>query len=73
MKYELLDIKNELPELRKNYNKLECDLKVSKSVTEAMKNHIDVLGHKYWSNEQYYRRECLEMSGIYNLMLRLVS
>ena len=37
MKFELSDIKNELSELRKNYNKLEADLKVCKSVTEAMK------------------------------------
>ena len=30
-------------ELRKNKNKLEADLKVSKSVTEAIKNHRTVL------------------------------
>ena len=29
-----------------------------------MKNHIIVLERKYWSNEQYSRRECLEISGI---------
>ena len=61
---ELSDMKNELSELRKNYNKLEADLKVSKSVTEAMKNHIIVLEHKCWSNEQCSRGECLEISGI---------
>ena len=33
----LSDMKNELSELRKDYSKLEADLKVSKSVTEAMK------------------------------------
>ena len=64
MRNEMPNIKNELSELRKNYNKLEADLKVSKSVTEAMKNHITVLERKYWSNEQYSRRECLEISGI---------
>ena len=64
MKNKLFDMKNELSELRKNYNKLEADLKVSKSVTEAIKNHIIVLEHKCWSNEQYSRRECLEISGI---------
>ena len=35
--YILCDMKNELSELRKNYNKLEAGLKVLKSVTEAMK------------------------------------
>ena len=59
MRNELPDMKNELSELRKNYNKLEADLKVSKSVTEAMKNHITVLERKCWSNEQYSRRGCL--------------
>ena len=29
-----------------------------------MKNHIVVLERKCWSNEQYSRRECLEISGI---------
>ena len=35
--YILCDMKNELSELRKNYNKLEAGLKVPKSVTEAKK------------------------------------
>ena len=43
---ELSDMKNELSELRKSYNKLKADLKVSKSVTEAMKNDITVLESK---------------------------
>ena len=29
-----------------------------------MKNHIIVLERRCWSNEQYSRRECLEISGI---------
>ena len=64
MKNELLDMKNEPSELRKKYKILEADLKVSKSVTEAMKNHKSVLERKCWSKEQYSRRECLERSGI---------
>ena len=62
--YILCDMKNELSELRKNCNKLEVDLKASKLVTETMKNHIVVLERKCWSNEQYWRRRCLEISGI---------
>ena len=49
----LSDMRNELSKLRKIYSKLEGDLKVSKSVTEAVKNHITVFEHKCWSNEQY--------------------
>ena len=29
-----------------------------------MKNHTVVLERQCWSNEQYSRRECLEISGI---------
>ena len=64
MRNKLTDMKNELSELTKNCNTLEADLKVSKSVTEAMKNHIIVLERKCWNNEQYSRRECMEISGI---------
>ena len=64
VKNELTDMKTELSELTKNCNKLEADLKVSKSVTEGMKNHIVVLESKCWSNEQYFRREYLEIFGI---------
>ena len=57
-------VKNEPTELRKNENKLETDLKVSKSVTKEMKCQIVVLEHKRWSFEQYSRCECLESFGI---------
>ena len=60
----LSSIINELSELRKKHNKLEADLKVFRSVTEAMKNQTVVLEHKCWSNKQYFRRKCLEISGI---------
>ena len=57
MKNKLTDMKNELSKLRKNQNKLEADLKLSKSVTKAMKNHIIALKPKCWSNKHYSRRE----------------
>ena len=57
-------IKNELSELRKNYNKLKADLKKSRSVAETIENHTVILKPKYWSYEQYQRREYLEISWI---------
>ena len=60
----LTDINNELSKLRKSYNKLEIDLAVSKSVAEIMRKQIVMLEQKSWSNEQYSRRECLEISGL---------
>ena len=47
MRNELTDMKKELSELWKNYNKREADLKVYKSVTEAMESHIIVLERKW--------------------------
>ena len=52
----LTDISNELSELRKNYNKLEVDLAVFKSVTEIMRKQVVMLERTSWSNEQYTRR-----------------
>ena len=52
----LTDISNELSELRKNYNKLEVDLAVFKSVTEIMRKQIVMLEQTSWGNEQYTRR-----------------
>ena len=46
MKNELPAIKNELSEIRKNCNKQEVYLKVSKSDTEAINKHIIVLQSK---------------------------
>ena len=57
-------VKNELSKLRKSYNKLEADLNLSKSVTEIMRKQIVMLERKSRSNEQYSRRECLEISGL---------
>ena len=51
MRNELSVMKHELTELRKNYNQLEANLKVSKSVTEAMKNDIIVLERKCCGNK----------------------
>ena len=42
----LTDIKNELSESRKSYNKVEAELAVSKSVTEIMRKQIVMLEQK---------------------------
>ena len=61
----LADIKNELSELRKGYNKLEADLAVSKSVIEIMRKQIVMQERKSSSHEQSHsRRECLEIFGL---------
>ena len=39
---------------------------VTRTVSDTFKNHVTTLERKCWRNEQYSRRECLEMSGIPN-------
>lgn len=57
-------ITQDLTDLRKNYSRLESELHISKSVTTLQKQQIITLERQCWSNEQYSRRECLEISGI---------
>ena len=46
----LTDIKNQISELRKSYNKLEAVLAISKSVTSIMRKQTVMLEQKLWSN-----------------------
>lgn len=57
-------INNELVDLRKNYSALESELSVSRTVTTNQRKQIVELERQCWSNEQYSRRECLEVTGI---------
>ena len=57
-------IHQDLSELRNNYSRLESELLISKTVTTRQKDQIINLERQCWSNEQYSRRECLEISGI---------
>ena len=57
-------INQELIELRKNYTRLESELYISQSVTTKQRKQIITLERQCWSNEQYSRRECLEISGV---------
>ena len=57
-------IHQDLLELRNNYSRLESEILTSKTVTTCQKDEIINLERQCWSNEQYSRRECLEISGI---------
>ena len=46
----LTDIKNQISELRKSYNKLEAVLAVSMSVISIMRKQRVMLEQKLWSN-----------------------
>ena len=57
-------INAELLEVRTKFTTMEFDLAISRSVNVKLVNRLVVTERKYWANEQYSRRECLEISGI---------
>ena len=61
---DLKCIKKDLSELRENFSKLEAELAVTKQVNNVLRNEMVQVERKSWSNEQYSRRECLEIVSI---------
>ena len=57
-------INAELLELKAKLTKMESDLAISPNANVKLVERLVVTEQKYWANEQYSRRECLEISGI---------
>ena len=57
-------ITDELKELKTDFRKLESDLAISRNVNDKLTKQLILDERKCWANEQYSRRECLEISGI---------
>ena len=57
-------INDELKELKTDFRKLESGLAISQNVNDKLTKHLILVEWKCWANEQYSRRECLEISGI---------
>ena len=73
MNIDLPDLRHDLSDLKQNYIKLESELSVARQVSHILKEHIVTLERHCWSNSQYSRRECLEISGIlYKTVQKLV-
>ena len=54
------DIKMDLSELRKYYEKLESNVKITKQVVKTKScDKMKFLERQCWMNEQYSKRECL--------------
>ena len=66
MKTDLPDLRQNLSDLKQNYTKLESELRVDWQVNNKLKDHIVSLERQCWSNSQYSRQECLEISGIHD-------
>ena len=50
--------------LKKDFEQLRSDLSITKLVNTKLKEKVVSLERQTWSNSQYSRRECLELSGI---------
>ena len=47
-----------------NYENLESEAIISKQVNTKLCDKMKFLERQCWANEQYSRRECLEISGV---------
>ena len=60
----LSNINVELTSLRDRFTKMESQLLVTRRVNDNLVKQKRILERKCVANEQYSRRECLEISGI---------
>ena len=57
-------ISNELSDLKKDFEKLGSELSAARQVNSVLRQRVTSLERHCWSNSQYSRRECLELTGI---------
>ena len=55
-------INAELLELKTKFTKMESDLTISRNVYVKLMERLVVTERTFWANEQYSKRECLEIS-----------
>ena len=59
----LARIESKIGNLRKNFKKVEADLAITRNVNSKLRERVVFLQRQCWSNSQYSRPECLEISG----------
>ena len=64
MESTLADLNKEISKINKNFEKLESELSISKTVNNALNKRVIQLEKQCWRNEQYSRRECIEVVGL---------
>ena len=50
--------------LNENFQKLESDVSVAKSVNNILSKHMSSIERQCWENAQYSRRECVVVVGL---------
>ena len=51
-------------ELKSDFRRLESELSVSRLVNSKLCDRVTSLERQCWANNQYTRRECLEITGL---------
>ena len=64
LKKDISDLKSDLSGLKSDFSKLEADIKVSRNVNSKLPERLLTVERRCYANEQYSRRECLEILGI---------
>ena len=62
--FTLPTISKEISDLRQNYERKQSELYISRQGSSKLREQIVSLERQWWSNCQYSRRECLELSGL---------
>ena len=64
MKKDISDLKSDRSGLKSDFSKLEADIQVTRNVNSKLSERLVTMERRCYANEQYSRRECLEISGI---------
>ena len=64
LKKDISDLKSDLSGLTSVFSKLEADMQVNRNVNSKLSGKLVTMERRCYANEQYSRRECLEISGI---------
>ena len=64
LKKDISDLKSDLSGLKSDFSKLEADIQVSRNVNSKLSERLLTMERRCYANEQYSKREYLELSGI---------
>ena len=64
MEKHISELKSDLSGLKSDFSKLEADINGSRNVNSKLFERLGTFERRCYANEQYSRRECLEILGI---------
>ena len=53
-----------IADLKSDFRRLESELSISRTINSKLCDRVISLEHQCWANNQYSRRECLEITGL---------